>query len=393
VKAKDRVLAVHYHAPFHIDAEGKVFIVSFIGLWLEALASCWREVVYIGHRTASRRREQDHIVRCSNVRFVSAGEPGGMLSLIRRVRGIKKAVDENLDKVDALIVRAPTARQGTIIRIFGKANKALYLVGEPPERSLSFAAKAGPMGILMEFLNRRRQRQTTRLAKGCLVVANSVELCRRYGERLGKEIFYSPSSSLTEEDFHHADDRCLGEHIRLLFVGRVCRDKGIPELLESVRLMKLEGRKVILDVVGGSGDADRIEIFTQMCVEKKIGDVVVWNGRVPFGPELFRFYREADILILPSRHEGFPRVIQEAMANGVLVLVTNVGGIADVCKHERELYFIERTPESIAAAVERLASDQRLRKCMLDNGYRFAREHLAGENERKLTRILEEHWS
>ena len=160
-----------------------------------------------------------------------------------------------------------------------------------------------------------------------------------------------------------------------------------------MKMMKSSGMKVKLDIIGGSGDADNIDEFKAMCREKGMNSVVTWNGRIPFGPPLFEFYRRSDILILPSRHEGFPRVIQEAMAHGTLVIVTRVGGIADVCEHERELYFIDKTPESIQKAVQQLSSNGELRRNMIKNGYVFAKSHLAGENEKKMTMILEREWS
>ncbi len=391
--AKSR-LGVHYHAPFFVDGDGSVHIVSVIGLWLEALSCCWKEVVFIGFSTSERRPEQDHRISGANIRFVNAGRPGGILTRKKRIISLEKAVDAESGNMDAMIVRAPTPRQETVFKSYCGKNKALYLVGEPPRVSLAGSLRAsGLKGVLQEVLNRRRQKQTTSLARKCVVIANSVELCRRYGERLGKEIFYSPSSSLSASDFHHVEDRCQGGEMRLLFVGRVCRDKGVPELLDAMEMMKASGMKVRLDIIGGSGDADNIDEFKAICGEKGLNGVVAWNGRVPFGPPLFEFYRRSDILILPSRHEGFPRVIQEAMAHGTLVIVTRVGGIADVCEHERELYFIEKDPGSIKRAVEKLAGDRNLRKTMIKNGYLFAKDHLAGENEKKMTMILEREWS
>ncbi|HQO20973.1 MAG TPA: hypothetical protein PLA03_11510, partial [Acidobacteriota bacterium] len=73
-------MGVHYHAPFFVDGDGSVHIVSFIGLWLEALSCCWKEVVFIGFSTSERRPEQDHRISGANIRFVNAGRPGGILT-------------------------------------------------------------------------------------------------------------------------------------------------------------------------------------------------------------------------------------------------------------------------------------------------------------------------
>ena len=60
----------------------------------------------------------------------------------------------------------------------------------------------------------------------------------------------------------------------------------------------------------------------------------------------------ADIFIIPSYQEGFPRVIWEAMANSVPVIATNVGGLEETIKHEKTgLIVKENFPEKIADSI------------------------------------------
>ena len=98
------------------------------------------------------------------------------------------------------------------------------------------------------------------------------------------------------------------------------------------------------------------------------------------------------MLVLPSKHEGFPHVILEAMASGVPVLVTNVGGISNVCRNEEDILFIDRTPESIANAVLRVFENGELRRRLICNGYLLAQQHTVRENAKKLTAVLRDHW-
>jgi glycosyltransferase involved in cell wall biosynthesis len=66
--------------------------------------------------------------------------------------------------------------------------------------------------------------------------------------------------------------------------------------------------------------------------------------------------------VLTSRWEGFPLLVLEAFCAGVPVVAPPVGGIPDAIEHERTGLLVERTPESIAAAVERLRADPELRR-------------------------------
>ena len=60
------------------------------------------------------------------------------------------------------------------------------------------------------------------------------------------------------------------------------------------------------------------------------------------GHELLSFYRKADIFIMPSLHESFPRTIWEAMASGCVVLTTNVGSIPLLLSHKKNCIMVEK---------------------------------------------------
>lgn len=374
--------------------DGNIYIVSFIGSWLDELSYYFKEIVYIGHQTKERKETQDYsILNKNKIKFYSTGEMGGILTLPLKVYRTRKKVKE-IEKIsDGLIVRAPTPRQGTILNAYKGKNKALYVVGEPIKKPFYHLLVKGQIkDLLLELLNRRRRMQTIKLLKSCVIISNSMELCKKYEEKLKRKTYFCPSSSLTENDFFFVEDRCQGQPLKLLFVGRVCRDKGILELIKAAKILKKEGCNFILNIVGSSGDADKIEDFKKMSTMLELDDVINWRGRVPFGKELFKIYRMSDFLILPSAHEGFPRVVTESLASGVLVLVTKVGGIKYVLEDKKDVYFIEKDPASIVEAIKSLLADSDLRKKMIKNGYIFAKKCLVDENARVMTEILEKEW-
>jgi glycosyltransferase involved in cell wall biosynthesis len=128
-----------------------------------------------------------------------------------------------------------------------------------------------------------------------------------------------------------------------------------------------------LQLVGGGYHRPRLESLAE---ELGITEYVGFLGRIPFGPELFRIYREADIFVLPSLSEGIPKTLLEAMASGLPIVATRVGGIPDVIRDgETGLLVGPRSPEQIARAVERLIADSLLRRKVIQNGYAFVKEH------------------
>lgn len=85
-----------------------------------------------------------------------------------------------------------------------------------------------------------------------------------------------------------------------------------------------------------------------------LGGRVSWHGLVP---EASRLVRAFDVLIISSRTEGTPMVLLEAMAAGVPVVATAVGGIPDVVGTTEALLVESESPREIAAAVQSVLDD------------------------------------
>jgi len=111
----------------------------------------------------------------------------------------------------------------------------------------------------------------------------------------------------------------------VLFVGRVERGKGIFDLLDAVRASRASIPGIRL-VCAGEGDLESVARYAERL---GIGDAVRLTGWI--GPaEKRSLMRRAAVFVLPSYAEGLPMSLLEAMASGVPVVATAVGGIPDV---------------------------------------------------------------
>ena len=111
-----------------------------------------------------------------------------------------------------------------------------------------------------------------------------------------------------------------------LFLGKICKEKGIYDLLRAIELERdnLDGRFLLH--VGGGGEVDQLQHFI---LEHGLKDIVRYEGwvdlsRKPYLLNLCRLY------ILPSYVEGLPVSILEAMSYGEAILSTPIGGIPEV---------------------------------------------------------------
>ena len=138
--------------------------------------------------------------------------------------------------------------------------------------------------------------------------------------------FLNPSLAQTEIEAAQeaTSQKCLTWPIRLLFVGRVERAKGIEQTLRIAAALKVP---VHLDIVG---DGPERGDFEQQAASLGIGHLVQFHGWQPRS-NLNQFYKQAHFILLPSlASEGWPKVLSEAMAYGVVPLASNISSIPQV---------------------------------------------------------------
>lgn len=111
--------------------------------------------------------------------------------------------------------------------------------------------------------------------------------------------------------------------IRLLFVGRLVRQKGLPYLLRSLALLDPALReRVCLELVGSGPEEKPLRrLAAELGLEKRIR-FTGWVAR----PDIPACYQKADVFVLPSLDEGMPNVVLEALACGKPVVATDIRG-------------------------------------------------------------------
>ena len=143
--------------------------------------------------------------------------------------------------------------------------------------------------------------------------------------------------------------------LRLVYIGRLVREKGLYELLEGLRLVHAQGVAAELVIAGGGPEAERLR------------DSVAASGleRVSFagavrGADKIAMLGRADVFVLATYHaEGLPYAVLESMAAGVPVITTRVGALPELVVDGLNGLLIEpRDPAAIAAAIRRLAGDR-----------------------------------
>ncbi len=224
-------------------------------------------------------------------------------------------------------------------------------------------------------MTRRVLTATERLAAACshVVVCNSESLRNRAislrvansaklrligeGSSNGVDIDrFSPGSSDLRRQLRIPDgDPVIG------FVGRMTRDKGVPELIEAFEHVLEVSPQAKLLLVGWYDESeDALSAEMRESIDCHPGIV-----RTGFVADTAPYYRAMDMLVLPTWREGFPNVVLEAAASGLPVITTLATGSRDAVVPEvTGLLIPPGHPEAISEAILNLLANPGLRKRM-----------------------------
>ena len=138
----------------------------------------------------------------------------------------------------------------------------------------------------------------------------------------------------------------------IVFVGRLSEEKGLEPLIQAMFLLKKEVPNINL-IIAGTGPLE--SKLKQQVKKMDLSQNVVFTG---FCNNSFELIGQSDVFVLPSRTEGAPIVLIEAMAMGVPIVATKVGGIPELVEDNKiGLLIKDDCPKKIASAIFELLKD------------------------------------
>jgi len=142
----------------------------------------------------------------------------------------------------------------------------------------------------------------------------------------------------------------------ILYVGTLRPVKGLPNLIEAVKTIDDKNKRLL--IVGRGEERENLEnLVKKLEIEK----IVTFIGRVP-NKEVFEYMAASDILVLPSLSEGFPNVILEAMASGLPVVTTKVGGLPKIVNEGVNGFLVDsKNSKQLSEKIFLLLKDEKLR--------------------------------
>lgn len=134
---------------------------------------------------------------------------------------------------------------------------------------------------------------------------------------------------------------------RLLYVGSFVEVKGIPYLIEALALLTKERTDWQLDMIGRG---PLMAEYQQMVQQLHLDENIIFHGFKP-KDEIAHSMQQADLFVLPSVWDNMPCVLLEAMASGLPIVSTKVGGIPEIVDEETGLLVAPRNPQELCDAL------------------------------------------
>lgn len=131
----------------------------------------------------------------------------------------------------------------------------------------------------------------------------------------------------------------LAGELRLLYIGRIVREKGILDLLEAVA----HEPGITLHIAGDALSSDRDGVVaeaTELVSTRDLQNRVTFHGMLEM-PQLLQLMATVDAVCLPSYREGVPRSVIEGLAAGRPVLATDIRGSRELVKHQVNGYLAD----------------------------------------------------
>ena len=191
-----------------------------------------------------------------------------------------------------------------------------------------------------------------------------------------------PNSVSTRHVGETASDR---DYDKILFLGRICRNKGITELLTAMDEIHVKNPDVRLYLGGIYEESEYVsEVEKRSSYVQALG----WIKN----KEKDKWLDECGILVLPSYFEGFPLSVIEGMVHGCAVISTDVGGIPEAIEDGVSGILIKpKDVDGLKNAIERVISDKKKKKKISQGGMKNAKEKYSLEkNMEKLIEIYKD---
>lgn len=321
--------AYYYNGNYYVRNSGYTFIQRYLNVF-ESI----RFAVRVKNVDAANLGKYNILIDDDRIEIYPIPFFRGPLQYASNYFRIRKAIKNVVDGCDVAILRLPST---VGFQVWNQIHKkkmkyALELIFDPYD---AFESENSILNKIIWHNIYVKQRKIAKKADGISCVTEKY-LQQRYFS-LKKDAFYSYYSSinLTADFYFSAREFPQKDMYTIAHVSSpIALDnrKGYVEIIKALSILKNKGLPVKIKFAGG-GDQKAIDYYKTFAKNLGLSDRIEFVGLLS-QDELRSFLIDADLLALPTKAEGLPRVIIEAMAVGLPCVSTNVSGNPELLQEE-----------------------------------------------------------
>lgn len=295
-------------------------------------------------------------------------------SRLSRRKSTLKEASKILEESALLVVRMPYYESDWCYRIAKKIGmKHIVEIHGDWETAVLEEDSQSPFRKLTRSMraavNRRSVLEMTADALGALGVGP--KLIDKYVPKSVPSVV-STNHLMDEDNYSFVEGKLPNDPPNILFVGDLQKRKGLHIFFESLHKLKERGNQFRVVMIGSGPMQEPLSRFAQ---EHGFSDRVEFTGRLAHGSQLYNFFIQSDLFVLPSvAAEGVPRVTHEAMAFGCPVIATDIGSVAWQLSDGAGVVVPPGDSEALANEINRVLSDKGLWEELRINGYKRSLE-------------------
>lgn len=262
------------------------------------------------------------------VRFVALPYYVGFTGLLKNVLQIRKVLSHTCRRADAVIFRVPS--QSVMLAKFANSklnHYALEVVGDPFD---VFAAGVTHSWLdkLLAFVSKFGLQKLAKSAvAACYVTEHYLQNNYPVARNKGAISVGCSDIELKQTDYAIAPRNYSQPATNIVFVGSLSQlYKGPDILLRAIAELREQGYQFQVNILGAG---IYLEQMQTLAIALGVAEQIKFVGEVNHA-QVNQYLDDADIFVMPSRTEGLPRALIEAMARALPCLATNVGGIPEL---------------------------------------------------------------
>jgi glycosyltransferase involved in cell wall biosynthesis len=171
-----------------------------------------------------------------------------------------------------------------------------------------------------------------------------------------------------------------------IFCARFLQFKGLMDVLEAIRIVTSNYQDIHLFCIGDGPEMNKAQLYVNI---NDLNSFVTFTGFIAESETRY-YYSNADTLVFPSSHEGFPMVVFQSLAAGVPIITTRISASADYLTEPDNVLWVEyNNPAQIADSMITLLNDKDMVDRMKRNNISKAYQFTTDKNAREYLNIFE----